>query len=73
MCEHTNATITVRHQVDRTFNAAGEQLGGDRLLPDGTLATHCPDCGALVTGSATATGSLPRWVVERLAALPVIR
>lgn len=70
MCNHTNAQITLRHSVDRTFDADGEQAGADVLLPDGRVSYHCPDCGAAGHGT---TNDAPRWVTERVAALPVVR
>ena len=70
MCNHENATITIRHLVDRRYDAAGEQVGADVLLPDGRLSYNCPDCGRMGVGSTT---DAPRWVVERVTQLPVVK
>ncbi len=70
MCNHENATITIRHLVDRVYTADGQPAGPDVLLPDGRLSYNCPDCGRMGTGSTT---DAPRWVAERVEQLPVVK
>jgi hypothetical protein len=73
-CSHERAVITIRHQVDRNFNLAGEQVGADVLLPDGLLTFACPDCGRRGSGNANgAGGELPRWVLDVAQRAPVVR
>ena len=56
MCEHLQATISLKHIVERTFDRDGEQAAADRLFPDGRMSWHCPACGLLGVGTATEQG-----------------
>lgn len=67
MCEHPNGKLTIRSAIDTTYVAGAaidtRALGADRVV------YSCADCGALGDGDVRDPG-LPRWVAERLAALP---
>jgi len=71
MCDHEAAQITIRHQIDRTFDALGEQAAPDQIIPHGGVTWRCADCGLFVNSTVNDVG-LPRWVVERLASLPSV-
>jgi hypothetical protein len=72
-CTHSNATITIRHSVDRDYGVNGEP-GPERLQPDGRLTYFCPSCGQSGTGNANGDGlSMPRWVLAVVENVPVVR
>lgn len=72
MCNHESGQLTLRHQIDRTYSADGEQLGEMPLGVD-RVTWYCPACDVRGSGVPSDPGGMPRWVSERLATLPAAR